>query len=68
MNEWQAIETAPQDGTSVLLWARPNGLPEYGLSVWIGAYRGSYTEGWDSDDSGRWLAPTHWHPLPEPPK
>ncbi len=69
MTSWQPIETAPKDGTSVLL------CDEYGMQVcvwsetsvhgfmdWVyGACDGEYNfrHAFDS--------PTHWMPLPDPP-
>jgi hypothetical protein len=83
MSEWQPIETAPKDGTDLLLawnWR--------GRYVSIGKWaRVNYLD-WDTDrvvDSECWVqweslnsivdtcvlvgpnAPTHWMPLPEPP-
>jgi hypothetical protein len=78
---WQPIETAPKDGTEVLVWcpsaalvplamhfsseeyfAREYGDPDYMEAGWYLSY--SYPDGlpectWE---------PTHWMPLPEPPK
>ncbi len=68
MSTWQPIDTAPKDGTWVLLTgghaAEPTGPCVVGF--------------WDRDDwayahwDGSWYsiyeAPTHWMPLPEPPK
>jgi len=69
--EWQPIETAPKDGRRILLgregwcevgrWAldyecRQNADP--------GAWSDDHDYGGPEDDS--W--PTHWTPLPEPPK
>jgi len=58
---WQPIETAPKDGTSVLVY--DEGIIV--ISHWIG----------ESDDMLGWWdngimdpSPTHWMPLPEPPK
>lgn len=59
--DWQPIETAPKDGTSVLLWftrAEPQ----------IGRFRrghGARTRRWWVGDF--WIEPTHWMPLPPPP-
>ena len=82
--EWQPIETAPMDGTFVLLHV-PKGL-ESG-SVTVGAYWDHQRWGDDRDDKGRymkghwdgwlgmdidvmssWCDPTHWMNLPGPPK
>jgi hypothetical protein len=62
--EWQPIETAPKDGSNVL-------VIEAGNSVPVVAY-------WDNDMDGGWWGywqteqlnphkPTHWMPLPAPP-
>lgn len=63
--EWQPIETAPKDGTWVLLgWFELPGMPRCGVL-------------WHSRDN-RWCdvhhvlhnaqsPPTHWMPLPDPP-
>jgi hypothetical protein len=73
---WQPIETAPKDGTHILLWM-PWGLPER-----KGAPPGfMYLARWSYRDDpmlDRWIDPsddddigegaTHWMPLPEPPK
>lgn len=59
---WQPIETAPRDGTEILIWPGPYG------SV-IAAVRGKYF--WDVRHLGvaacKLLTPTHWQPLPAPP-
>jgi len=65
---WQPIETAPLDGTKMLLCM----LPEVGFGVVIGYYRDSPLWGpvWDWDDGHTVEAPagaTHWMPVPEPP-
>ena len=59
---WQPIETAPKDGTNILaietetikivFWY--SGLKEWGSQQ-------------DWFDDGKW-EPTHWMPLPKPPK
>ena len=73
MSEWQPIETAPRDGTQVLLWG------SYNQSVCVGAWRRG---GWDAMHEGSRVIesesdfgtdykkcdpPSHWMPLPEPP-
>lgn len=58
MSEWQPIETAPKDGMRVLV---------IGKSGYVDA--GHYIEGWGWEDAnGNIMKPTHWMPLPEPPK
>lgn len=106
--EWQPIETAPKDGTTIDLWMVDEGgqsFREAGAYWVVGArerqvrYRPDGTlvelyikrDGWfapnhdyDGDDGFadiprwfnehpnqmRWVgrSPTHWMPLPEPPK
>lgn len=57
---WQPIETAPKDGTMILVHG-PYGF----LIVHWGNEANS---GWHGED-GEWpeYACTHWMPLPEPP-
>lgn len=59
--EWRPIETAPKDGTPILLYRR---------GQYTGYYGGA-DSGWRFNDplkTGMWPLPTHWHPLPPPPK
>lgn len=73
--DWQPIETAPKDGTQLLLWS--NG---YCRKVEIGSFRPD--DGFAGDDplwldnsyddfscgyASRPLRPTHWMPLPKAP-
>ena len=59
--EWQPIETAPKDGTPVLAWlVNPSG-DEY-----ITVIKANRSGGWDWRSI--YFEPTHWMPLPEPPK
>lgn len=70
MTDWQPIETAPRNGTRVLLGRV--GCVEPG--AWDPTYRcrrDAAPGAWRGDDGGgpeddTW--PTHWMPLPEPPK
>lgn len=74
MSEWKGIESAPRDGKRILLW---------GPGVWIGYWDENAAQGDGKDDSPGWQIfrcdmdewysfcmdnPTHWMPLPEPPK
>lgn len=67
MSEWQPIETAPHDGTPVLVFSPGN-------VQWVGTWM---PRTWQDDGAGDWEGyyggtsprdPTHWMPLPEPPK
>jgi hypothetical protein len=62
--EWQPIETAPKDGTDVLLWV-PDGT--YFSLMMTGSYEGE-DMGWcDNARGSPGFDPTHWMPLPPPP-
>lgn len=68
--EWQPIESAPKDGTYVLI-----GNPKW-EAVWQAYWetevplRNWHKEGWQRFNSrGQGLLfPTHWMPLPDAPK
>lgn len=76
MSEWELIETAPKDGTYVLLY-----YPEYHKKVWVGNYYNtehhehgkliSKREGWrigtDLIFRIKESSPTHWMSIPPPP-
>jgi hypothetical protein len=66
MSQWQPIDTADVD-VSLLLWEPLwwKGEPQNGLLV-IGYYDTDLKE-W-RDHNGYELNPTHWMPMPEPPK
>ena len=81
--EWQPIETAPKDGTHVLLSYSGRVTYGYWLHLEVGKLVGDcggvcrcpeYDEPpapfWYSEDGGftEEHPPTHWMPLPEPPK
>lgn len=62
---WQPIETAPKDGTEVLL-AYPGGLVKSGKWTLFG---GAYEDHWADGKRPRFGSdPTHWMPLPAPPQ
>ena len=56
---WQPIETAPKDGTKIILlpWADPESLF---VSYWV-----SCDQRWANND---WSKITHWMPLPKAPE
>jgi hypothetical protein len=56
--EWQPIETAPRDGQAILAW-------DENLTYEI-AYR--QRGKWRYGPKGYSFNPTHWMPLPAPPK
>ena len=69
--QWMPIETAPKDGTLLVLGAK-NG-------VWLGKYRPIYASGFHANNpwssmllnhdhmAERYTRPTHWMPLPAAP-
>lgn len=73
VQRWQPIETAPKDGTAILL------SNERG--AWMAKYDPVYPSGYRPENpwfslmlnhdhmrKGKPYAPTHWMPLPTPPK
>jgi len=63
---WQPIETAPKDGTEIIVWWPEIGHPY--ITKWTRFINGNlYRDGWHC---GIWEVerPTHWMPLPKPPK
>ncbi len=73
VSEWMDIESAPKDGSDIILY----GKDEYGefyevneKVVQIGFWdRNSWRLTlWGPYESKLWFLPTHWMPLPTPPK
>jgi hypothetical protein len=62
---WQKIETAPKDGTGVILAIR-RGFGSKILGVTMGSYGINGREQWTTAGNCP-LSPTHWMPLPPPP-
>ena len=69
--EWQDIDTAPKDGTIILIWAEDFEYPI--LASWQEdkhhLHKRRY---WGTGDKTHWLDlyaadPTHWMHLPQPP-
>lgn len=82
MSEWMPIETAPKDGTRILLFCN-RVWDEYHNPARSGhwfsevkavkdevAYRvnGWWLDGFDHPFNEPPFCPTHWMPLPNPPK
>ncbi len=78
MSKWQPIETAPKDGTIILLaetnfqnetsWDRYSNID---IGAWEEKLPGAppdETEFWWASNYGRVENPTHWMPLPAPPQ
>lgn len=78
MSEWQPIETAPKNGTYVLLYGEPwdDGRPSAQVARWKAERREEWeyvnadTQKRRVVEDGWWeceLYATHWMPLPAPP-
>lgn len=64
----QPIETAPRDGTEVLVLVGRSWFVSRWSRPWLnGAPNPNYPEGWEPHMDAQPWAPTHWHPLPEIP-
>lgn len=73
---WQPIETAPKDGTDIIVMYMHIETQIVHAAFWLdGEGVDAVDVGWWSykySEVGRvhlteWMAPTHWMPLPEPP-
>lgn len=76
-NGWRPIETAPKDGTDILLAEiqKVDGKWHYGeidVGCWMREPMSRDEYGRDywfwASNYGRVEEPTHWQPLPEPPE
>jgi hypothetical protein len=76
---WQPIETAPRDGERIVLakydWAHglsafgPSDVQIYGLWwMTVGYWSDKWLNWNDGIEPSGLASPTHWMPLPEPPK
>jgi hypothetical protein len=65
VKSWQPIETAPKDGSPILAYQ-----PDGGCVVisWVEYFDGGGVWTVDWVDGAEPPTPTHWMPLPEPPK
>jgi hypothetical protein len=71
---WQPIETAPRDGTTVLLFGTQlpfDELRRLKIPFVFSGYWDEMDGAWCSDGTtwrGPFYTPTHWQPLPPPPR
>lgn len=67
---WLPIESAPRDGTYVLLFGELEQPYVSNYDTFRDGFGDKYT-GWVSPDAGELgpglMSPTHWRPLPQPP-
>ena len=73
--KWQPIETAPKDGTSILVYPPTWKTKRAAIAKWNPNRYAKNPKGyWERDDDmqrvtiSRGATPTHWMPLPEPPE
>ena len=66
---WQPIETAPKN-QSVLLYCSAAYVPIYcGMKRYGDPSEPQFNElAWRCDSSGTFASPTHWMPIPKPPR
>lgn len=65
ISKWQPIETAPRDGSYVLIH---NALGNTHVAHWSRRFLGDHDiEGWCCERK-KVARPTHWMPLPGPPE
>lgn len=68
---WQPIETAPKDGTYVLLLG-DSGYTTTPYRVAVGCWIEGYRDFWINHSNDAFTddgePPTHWMPLPDPPE
>lgn len=72
MSEWQPIETAPRDGSDILLWLAASNDPADPIGEMVVGYWLAYARAFSFavDINGKHIvagSPTHWMPLPKPP-
>ena len=78
MDRWLPIESAPRDGTKILVWGLwageingPQDEPCMAIARWL--YGGSTDwpgfewSVYGTDAYAAWMKPTHWQSLPVPP-
>ena len=66
MNKWQPIETAPKTGKWILAWWE--NLTDVPFVVFFHTPTKEWREPFTGDAFKGFGKPSHWMPLPEPPK
>lgn len=61
--EWRDIETAPKDGTRVLLFENFARMKTIGIARWVAAPH----DVWIAENGSYSRHATHWMPMPSPP-
>jgi hypothetical protein len=70
---WQPIETAPKDGTRILVFDDDGEVLPTRFARWTHPFTedalAGFVTGWNSEFNvpESWCSPTHWMPLPPPP-
>lgn len=68
---WQPIETAPKDGTKVMLWDGDEiSAGFWSTSLWVTFGNPNIKGGWviyEARSDTQEIRATHWMPLPQPP-
>jgi hypothetical protein len=70
MSEWQPIETAPKDATTVRVLTRDGREVDAHWACDLSGSEQPAFVGWFEDLGSYYggITPTHWQPLPAPPK
>lgn len=67
---WRPLDTAPHDGTAILLFSPDAADPQVMIGFWTDwdgdTEPGSWTDAWTMQEIDAW--PTHWLPLPPAPQ
>lgn len=67
--DWQPIETAPKDGSNILIIAATAYSPQARVGWWAGDGWAFYSRPSKHSGGGvtRMIEVSHWRPLPDPP-
>jgi hypothetical protein len=71
MSDWKPIETAPRDGSHILLYTtNDDGLPVAIEGTWLSSHDCDWNDasGFVEVFENSEVYPTHWAPLLEPPE